>query len=69
MKLVTFENNNHISIGAVKDDHVIDFSNSSLPNEMIEFIKLGEEGLDKANDLIESPQNELSINTLIPKMI
>ena len=49
MKLVTFENNNHISIGAVKDDHVIDFSNSSLPNEMIEFIKLGEEGLDKAN--------------------
>ena len=31
---------------------------------MIEFIKLGEEGLDKANDLIEKPENELSINKI-----
>ena len=64
MKLVTFENNSHISIGAVKGDHVVDFSNSPLPSEMIEFIKLGEEGLDKANDLIEKPENELSINQI-----
>ena len=35
-----------------------------LSNEMIEFIKLGEEGLDKANDLIEKPENELSINQI-----
>ena len=58
MKLVTFENKNNISIGAVKNDHVIDFSHSSLPVEMIEFIKLGEEGLNRANDIIENPENE-----------
>ena len=64
MKLVTFENKNNISIGAVKNDHVIDFSHSSLPVEMIEFIKLGEEGLNRANDIIENPENELPISNL-----
>ena len=60
MKLVTFllkEDLNTIRIGALKDNGVIDFSFSDLPNNMIDFIALGNQGLDKANDLIQVEKN------------
>ena len=60
MKLVTFllkEDLNTIRIGALKDNGVIDFSFSDLPNNMIDFIALGNQGLDKANDLIQVENN------------
>ena len=60
MKLVTFllkEDLNTLRIGALKDSGVIDFSFSDLPNNMIDFIALGNQGLDKANDLIQVENN------------
>ena len=60
MKLVTFllkEDLNTLRIGALKDSGVIDFSFSDLPNNMIDFITLGNQGLDKANDLIQVENN------------
>lgn len=60
MKLVTFllkEDLNTLRIGSLKDSGVIDFSFSDLPNNMIDFIALGNQGLDKANDLIEVENN------------
>ena len=60
MKLVTFllkEDLNTLRIGALKDSGVIDFSFSDLPNNMIDFIALGNQGLDKANDLIQVEKN------------
>ena len=60
MKLVTFllkEDLNTLRIGALKDNGVIDFSFSALPNNMIDFIALGNRGLDKANDLIQVENN------------
>ena len=60
MKLVTFllkEDLNTLRIGALKDNGVIDFSFSDLPNNMIDFITLGNQGLDKANDLIQVENN------------
>ena len=60
MKLVTFllkEDLNTLRIGALKDNGVIDFSFSDLPNNMIDFIALGNQGLDKANDLIQVENN------------
>ena len=60
MKLVTFllkEDLNTFRIGALKDNGVIDFSFSDLPNNMIDFIALGNQGLDKANDLIQVEKN------------
>ena len=60
MKLVTFllkEDLNTFRIGALKDSGVIDFSFSDLPNNMIDFIALGNQGLDKANDLIQVEKN------------
>lgn len=60
MKLVTFllkEDLNTLRIGALKDNGVIDFSFSDLPNNMIDFIALGNQGLDKANDLVQVENN------------
>ena len=60
MKLVTFllkEDLNTLRIGALKDNGVIDFSFSDLPNNMIDFIALGNRGLDKANNLIQVENN------------
>ena len=58
MKLVTFSHNNNLSIGAVKDDLIISFAQSSLPKNMIDFIELGNDGLDTANDLIEKGEDK-----------
>ena len=61
MKLVTFSNNNILSIGAVKDDLIISFAQSSLPKNMIDFIELGNDGLDTANDLIEKGEDKIEV--------
>ena len=61
MKLVTFSHNNNLSIGAVKDDLIISFAQSSLPKNMIEFIELGNDGLDTANDLIEKGEDKIEV--------
>ena len=45
MKLITFTHNGTQKIGAVEDDVVYDFSESSLPKTMVGFIELGEEGI------------------------
>ena len=68
MKLITFSNKNKSeksSIGAFCKDHIVDFSNSNLPNNMIEFIERGEAALSDANDLIAKEQNLLDKNDII----
>ena len=55
MKLITFTLKDAPSIyriGAVKNDKIIDFYSSNLPNDMINFIKLGDEGLKQASKII-----------------
>ena len=68
MKLITFllkNNPKSKRIGAIKNDTVIDFSSSDLPKDMINFIKLGSTGLDKANDVIENQKNAHAIDDVI----
>ena len=62
MKLVTFLYQSEQKIGAVIGDEIIDFSSSDLPQNMIEFIELGNEGLQRATSLIEKGVNKLSIS-------
>ena len=62
MKLVTFTHNDTQKIGAVEDNLVYDFSQSSLPKTMIEFIQLGEEGLKFARDIISTNKNAVNLN-------
>ena len=59
MKLVTFTFNGTTSIGAINGDHIVDFSDSSLPNNMIDFIALGDQGLDTAKNLIDKSENKI----------
>ena len=62
MKLVTFLHESIEKIGAVIDDQIIDFSSSNLPKSMIEFIKLGDDGINLANALIAKNDSKISIN-------
>jgi 2-keto-4-pentenoate hydratase/2-oxohepta-3-ene-1,7-dioic acid hydratase in catechol pathway len=62
MKLVTFLYQSEQKIGAVIGEEVVNFSSSDLPKDMIDFIELGEEGLDKATSLIEKSENLLPMN-------
>ena len=62
MKLVTFLNEGIQKIGAVVDDQIIDFSKSHLPKSMIEFIELGDDGINQANALIVKNDSKISIN-------
>lgn len=62
MKLVTFLHESIQKIGAVVDDQIIDFSTSHLPKSMIEFIELGDDGINQANVLIAKNDSKISIN-------
>ena len=62
MKLVTFLHEGIQKIGAVVDDQIIDFSKSHLPKSMIEFIELGDDGINQANALIVKNDSKISIN-------
>ena len=62
MKLVTFLHESIQKIGAVVDDQIIDFSTSHLPKSMIEFIELGDDGINQANELIAKNDSKISIN-------
>ena len=55
MKLITFEIENKIQIGALKEDRVIPFSqNSKIPKDMLGFLEGGEISLDRARELFET---------------
>ena len=56
MKLLTFKlkKEQNYRVGALKNENVVDLSEASLPSEMIEFINLGDIGIEKATDLLES---------------
>ena len=62
MKLVTFLHEGIQKIGAVVDDQIIDFSISHLPKSMIEFIELGDDGINQADALIAKNDSKISIN-------
>ena len=62
MKLVTFLHESIQKIGAVVDDQIIDFSTSHLPKSMIEFIELGDDGINQAKALIAKNDSKISIN-------
>lgn len=56
MRLVTYQDGSGRHIGAVVDDRVIDLnaaSNGVVPNDMIELIEQGAEGLQRARQAVE----------------
>ena len=56
MKLLTFKlkKEQNLRVGALKNEKVVDLSEASLPSDMVEFISLGDIGIEKATDYLES---------------
>ena len=56
MKLLRFKDksNEQTRVGAIKDKNIVDLSEVNLPTDMIDFINLGDEGLETANEFLES---------------
>ena len=56
MKLLRFKDksNEQTRVGAIKDKNIVDLSEVNLPTDMIDFINLGDEGLETAKEFLES---------------
>ena len=56
MKLLTYtlKKEQNLRVGAIKNENIVDLSIASLPTDMIEFINLGNVGIEKATDCLES---------------
>jgi len=56
MKLLTFKlkKEHSLRVGALKNENIVDLSDASLPSDMVEFINLGDIGIEKATDYLES---------------
>ena len=55
MKLLTFKlkKEQNLRVGALKNENIVDLSEASLPSDMVEFINLGDIGIEKATDYLE----------------
>ena len=54
MKLLTFKlkKEQNLRVGALKNENIVDLSEASLPSDMVEFINLGDIGIEKATDYL-----------------
>ena len=69
MKLITYRQGGQTNIGAVVDDMVIPLggasaSGAALPNDMIEFLKLGDAGLASATQVIKAGANAVALSSV-----
>lgn len=56
MKLVTFTHMDHTGIGALTDDGVVAFRHDpTLPTDMVAFVALGADGLERAAQVVADP--------------
>jgi 2-keto-4-pentenoate hydratase/2-oxohepta-3-ene-1,7-dioic acid hydratase in catechol pathway len=62
LKLVTYQLNDQISIGAVRDNSIIDLS--LIAPDMLSFIAIGSAALDQARDLIRSASQAIPIDSV-----
>ena len=68
MKLITYQHTNHpAQLGAVVDDCVINLhqaSNGDLPDNMLEFLQLGESALETARNLVSTARSDIMIDSV-----
>ena len=70
MKLLSFiekKDNAVQKIGAMHNGNILDFSQINVPKTMIDFIELGDQGLDIANDYLESNVTGIDPSDIIIK--
>ena len=56
MKLLRFKDKSdeQARVGAIKNKNIVDLSEVNLPTDMIDFINLGDQGLETAKEFLES---------------
>jgi len=62
MKLVTYRHNHKTSIGALREDHIVDLSD--VAPDMLSLIALGSDGLVKANLILTSTELAIPIKSV-----
>jgi 2-keto-4-pentenoate hydratase/2-oxohepta-3-ene-1,7-dioic acid hydratase in catechol pathway len=62
MKLVTYQLNSKISLGAVRDNSIVDLS--SIAPDMLSFIAAGSSALDRARELTRSATQAIPIDSV-----
>lgn len=63
MKLATFKFHNHVRVGAVVEDRIVDSrGDSAIPESMIELLSAGSAALDAMQQLIDSGEHRLELN-------
>ena len=68
MKLVTYTHKNFTGIGSLFEGSIIPFSqNSTLPNNMLEFIEGGDDLIKKSQELCANPKELVSLDEVILK--
>ena len=71
VQLIRYATGDNVSIGALVDGGVVDLIGAGLPNDMVEFIGLGDEGLASAQRTIDAgtpiPLDEVTILAPIPR--
>ena len=67
MKLLTFtlKKEQNLRVGAFKNENIVDLSEVDLPTDMVEFIDLGDTGIDKATDYIAVSYTHLTLPTIL----
>lgn len=59
MKLLSFEYDGRVAIGALRDEHIIDLS--SIAPDMISLIELGDEGLARAREAVSASTTSIPL--------
>ena len=59
MKLLRFKDksNEQTRVGAIKNKNIVDLSEVNLPTDMIDFINLGDQGLETAKEFLDKSSN------------
>jgi 2-keto-4-pentenoate hydratase/2-oxohepta-3-ene-1,7-dioic acid hydratase in catechol pathway len=67
MKLVSFRSGDRLGIGVKTDDGVIDLAHDpTLPTTMVELISLGDEGLKRAQAVVDAGPSAVEVELLAP---
>jgi len=72
MKLVTFTHHSRTGIGVVSGEQILEFSAAGLPNNMLDFLQLGDSGMAGARQLLEAggeglPLAQVQLQAPVPK--
>jgi|TARA_Y100000310_G_scaffold339574_1_gene432660 2-keto-4-pentenoate hydratase/2-oxohepta-3-ene-1,7-dioic acid hydratase in catechol pathway len=61
MKLATFTHPSHGGIGVVSDDRILPLAAADLPDDMLQFLQLGDTGMSRAKQALQASQAGLPL--------